>query len=133
MRILTLLLLLTLPAQALFADSWPEMAEEIVVHIERSTELYQEGNHKSAAQEVVKAYFGVFEDKKMEAAIRITLGSKHAWLVERLFGKLRKAIKGDTGLGAVQEAAREIILAVRRDALVLVKKNIPLEVYQPNQ
>ncbi|MAG01429.1 MAG: hypothetical protein CL388_09555 [Acidiferrobacteraceae bacterium] len=133
MRFLTLLLLFTLPLQTVSADSWPEMAEEIVVHIDRSTEFYQAGELKKAAQEVVKAYFGIFEDKKMEAAIRVTVGSKHAWLVERLFGKLRKAIKGEAGLEAVMEAAEKIREAVRRDALVLVEKEIPLEVFQPNQ
>ena len=129
-----LIILMLLYSTSSFANNaWQKMAEDIVTQIDQAVSFYVAGNLKSAAQAVVKAYFGIFEDRKMEAAIRVTLGSKHAYLVERLFGKLRKAIKKDKGSDVVRRTAQEIRDAVRKDAKILDKKNISLNVFQPNQ
>jgi hypothetical protein len=126
------LLACILPLQA--ADkNWAPIAEQIIVFIDEAENHYQEGNLKKAKQSIVKAYFGVFEDRKMEAAMRMELGSKHTYLVEKLFGTLRKAMtKGapETETAAIAESIR---VAMRRDAQKLDQAGIPLEVFRVNQ
>lgn len=115
------------------AGGWTDMAEEIVVRIDEAESLYLAGDSRGAGRAVVQAYFGVFEDKKMEAAIRTTLGSKHAWKVERLFGKMRKLIKKGATAEELNGAAVKVREAVRRDSLVLDEKEIPLAVFDPTK
>ncbi len=115
------------------AGGWIDMAEEVVVRIDDAESLYLSGDSKEAGRAVVQAYFGIFEDKKMEAAIRTTLGSKHAWKVERLFGKMRKLIKRDASVEELKAAAARVREAVRRDSLVLEEKDIPLAVFDPTR
>lgn len=115
------------------AGGWADMAEEVVVRIDEAESLYLSGDAKGAGRSVVEAYFGIFEDKKMEAAIRTTLGSKHAWKVERLFGKMRKLIKKGASAEELKAAAVKVREAVRRDSLVLDEKEIPLAVFDPTK
>ncbi|MBT7498650.1 MAG: hypothetical protein HN639_03755 [Candidatus Thioglobus sp.] len=115
------------------AESWTSMANDIVMQINSAEKLYIEGKSKEANREIIKAYFGTFEDKKMEAAVRVTIGSKHAWKVERLFGKMRKLIKKSASKEDVGAIANKIRHAVVRDAKVLEEKKIPLEVFNPDK
>ncbi len=132
-RVLVLgLLTCTLPLHA--ADNnWAPIAEQIIEFIDEAENHYQTDDLKSAKQSIVKAYFGVFEDRKMEAAMRMELGSKHTYRVEKLFGNLRKAMtKGapKTETAAIAQSIRE---AMRRDAQKLDQAGIPLEVFRVNQ
>jgi len=112
------------------AASWSQVAGEIVDHIEIAESLYQEGKPTEAGQAVIQAYFGVFEDKKMEAAMRIELGAKHTYQVEKQFGTLRKAIRREAGRETIQQLAQGIRESVVRDARVLDQANIPMEVFK---
>ena len=109
--------------------SWTRIAGEIVAHIDNAESLYQEGKPTEAGQAVTQAYFGVFEDRKMEAAMRIELGARHTYQVEKQFGALRKAIRQEADRETIQQLAQAIRESVVNDARALDQANIPLEVF----
>lgn len=110
--------------------SWSQIAWEIVAHIDDAESLYQEGKPTEASQAVNQAYFGVFEDKKMEAAMRIELGAKHTYQVEKQFGALRKAIRRKVDRETIQQLAEGIRRSIVNDARALDQANIPLTVFE---
>lgn len=112
------------------APVWQPMAEQIVRIINEAETSYKAGDAKAARRAVVKAYFGVFESRKMEAAMRITLGAKHTYLVEKRFGELRKAIKNGESADKIALIAEGIRIALRRDAKLLDKAGVPAEVFE---
>jgi fumarate hydratase class II/high-affinity iron transporter len=69
----------------------------------------------------------------MEAAMRMELGAKHTYRVERLFGDLRKSIRSGGNGGQVSAIAESVRVAMRRDAALLDRAGIPLEVFKVNQ
>ena len=110
--------------------AWSQVAEEIVAQINMAESFYQEDKPKEAGHAVTKAYFGIFEDRKMEAAMRIELGARHAYEVEQQFGALRKAIRRQADKQTVQGLSQEIRVSVERDARALDQANIPMEVFE---
>ena len=130
-----LLCLFVFCASATIAETstWSQVAGEIVGHINMAESLYRDGKPTEAGHAVIKAYFGVFEDRKMEAAMRMELGAKHTYEVEQQFGALRKAVRTQADKQAVQRLAEDIRESVTRDARVLDQANIPLEVFEVKQ
>ncbi|MDM8569788.1 hypothetical protein QUF50_09835 [Thiotrichales bacterium HSG1] len=114
-------------------DNWVSLAETIVVHLETASTLYAENNGKEAKREIIKAYFGVFEDQKMEAAMRMELGAKYTYKVERRFGALRKAIKKNISIEEFNQQKQELITIMREDAIKLDEAKIPREVFKVNE
>lgn len=127
-----LLVVITSPLVA-GESSWQAVAEAVVKHIDEAEVACAKGDSKQAKRAVVNAYFGVFEERKMEAAMRMELGAKHTYLVEKIFGELRKAIQQDVGSEQIGLIAEKIRLAMHRDALLLDQAGIPLAVFQVNQ
>jgi hypothetical protein len=127
-----LLLLVICGGNALVAETftWAQVAEEVVAHIDRAEALYEQGKPTEAGQAVTQAYFGVFEDRKMEAAMRIELGAQHTYQVEQQFGALRKAIRGQADRKRVQQLAQGIRTSVARDARALDQAKIPMQVFE---
>ena len=119
-------------ALAAETTNWSQVAEVIVTHITTAETLYQGGKAAEAGRSVVQAYFGVFEDRKMEAAMRTELGAKHTYQVEQQFGALRKAIRQQADMETIQTLAQGIRESVVRDARALDEANIPMEVFEVN-
>jgi hypothetical protein len=112
--------------------SWSQVAGEIVAHIDNAQSLYQDGKQTEAGQAVTQAYFGIFEDRKMEAAMRIELGAKHTYQVEKQFGALRKAIRREADKETIEELAQAIRKSVVRDARALDQAKLPMDVFEVN-
>jgi len=112
---------------------WAPVAEQIILHIESAESHYQAGDLLTAKQFIIKAYFGVFEDRKMEAAMRQELGSKHTYQVERLFGNLRKAMTRGADAAEVTTIVESIRTEMREGAVKLEQAGIPLNVFRVNQ
>lgn len=66
----------------------------------QSLNEYKSGNTERAKELVQEAYFGHFEN--LEAGIRINLGQKKTYLMEKQFGDIRKAIKSGKDIATVQ-------------------------------
>ena len=126
------LLSMALPLLAT-TPGWKGVAEEVVAHIDAAETAYRAGDQKQANRSIISAYFGVFEDRKMEAAMRLELGAKHTYLVEKQFANMRKAIRKDAGEASVAAIAQSIREAMRRDAARLDEAGIPLDVFKVKQ
>lgn len=132
--IVGLILVAVSTERAMASESyWADIGKKISTHIENAESLYADGDSKGARRAVIQAYFGEFEDKKMEAAMRVELGAKHTYEVERLFGDLRKAIKNGADTAVIAESATAIHTAIKRDAIALDKAGITPEVFAVNQ
>ena len=112
---------------------WQEIAKRIDEQVTQAETLYRQGKPQEARSTVVKAYFAEFEDSKMEAAMRMEIGAKHTWKVEKLFGRMRKAIKQNAAQEDIAALAEEIRSAIRRDAALLDKAGITPEVFEVNR
>ncbi len=126
-------LLAGLPVRAADVPVWQPLAIQIARITDDVETKYAAGDAKAARRLVIEAYFGIFEDRKMEAAMRMTLGAKHTYKVEKLFGNLRKAIKKGEDNATIKALAQSIRDAVMRDALALDAADIPAEVFKVNQ
>lgn len=115
------------------ATHWPEVAERINVQIDRAEQAYASGDTKTARSAVISAYFGEFEDSKMEAALRIEIGAKPTWRLEQQFGQLRKAIKNGVSQEKIAAITTAIRNSMRKSAARLDKAGIPPEVFEVNQ
>jgi len=120
-------------ASAAANDHWQQIAKRIDTQIGVALEHYRQGDAAAARSTVVRAYFSDFEDSRMEAAMRREIGAKPTWKVERMFGRMRKAIKQQAGQDEVAAIGSEIRAAVKRDARVLDQAGISPEVFEVNQ
>ncbi|BAO43756.1 hypothetical protein [Thiolapillus brandeum] len=131
-----LLLILLLASFLVHAENsgyWQQVASRINASISEAEAQYAAGDARAARAAVVNAYFSQFEDSKMEAAMRMELGSKHTWQVEKSFGRLRKAIKKGAPKKEVTAIAEEIRTAIGSDAKKLDAAGISAQVFEVNQ
>jgi hypothetical protein len=121
------------PVSATELSYWSNLAKRINTLIQQSEAQYGQGDTKAAKRSIVKAYFGVFEDKKMEAAMRMELGAKYTYKVEKKFGSMRKLINKNSPEREIQAISKDIQSTMTKDALKLDKAGIPSEVFAVNQ
>jgi hypothetical protein len=112
---------------------WSSLAKNISELIEKSEQQYKQGDIAQAKRTVVQAYFGVFEDKKMEAAMRMELGAKYTYKVEKKFGTMRKLMSKKAPANEVIQLSEDIQNTIQKDALKLDSAGIPPEVFLVNQ
>jgi fumarate hydratase class II/high-affinity iron transporter len=110
------------------AFSWTDVADETVAALNEALLHQAEGDVAQCKRAITRAYFGVFEEQKMEAAMRKMLGESHAFMVERQFSALRRtaatATPAEFGQIVATLAEQLRTAAVQLDAL-----GVPKEVY----
>ncbi|MBQ3674467.1 MAG: FTR1 family iron permease, partial [Campylobacter sp.] len=84
----------------LFGADYANEAKEIENKFKEVITLYKDGKNAEARQLTQQAYFGHFEN--LEAGIRINLGQKKSYAMERQFGDIRKAIKNEKPVDEIQ-------------------------------
>ena len=120
--------LTALPGARAAGFSWQGVADAVGQKLEAAISEYRNGDEKEAKRALTEAYFGVFEGRKFEAAMRKTLGQTHAFEVERKFGNLRRLI-GKKPVGDLEAAVADLMQRLRADATTLDEKGVPEEVY----
>lgn len=90
MRFIYKILTLMLMPFMLFASDYNKEAQAIKDALENVLELYKQGDDAQAKKQTQQAYFGHFEN--LEAGVRLNLGSKKSYDMEKQFGQIRKAI-----------------------------------------
>ncbi|WP_298062478.1 FTR1 family protein [uncultured Campylobacter sp.] len=94
-------LALIFPLAMLFADTdYRAEAATIKEKFAQAIKLYVDGNNSEARKITQEAYFGHFEN--LEAGIRINLGQKKSYDMEKQFGDIRKAIKAEKPVSEIQ-------------------------------
>ena len=84
----------------LFGADYANEAKEIENKFKEVITLYKDGKNAEARQLTQQAYFGHFEN--LEAGIRINLGQKKSYAMEKQFGDIRKAIKNEKPIDEIQ-------------------------------
>ena len=108
---------------------WAAVAEEVVGQLERGLAAAKAGDTDRARQAVLTAYFGLFEDRKMEGAIRKELGQAHTVDVEDRFNALRKAVGVKPLPDDLAARVAELGAMLRKDAGLLDAAGVPEQVY----
>lgn len=95
-----LILVFSLFFGSLNAADYATEAAEIEKIFAQVIELYKDGKNAEARQLTQSAYFGHFEF--LEGGIRINLGQKKSYDMEKQFGDIRKAIKNEAPIDQIQ-------------------------------
>lgn len=116
------------PAASAETFSWMAVAEETIAALTEASQHHAEGDIAQSKRAITRAYFGVFEEQKMEAALRKMLGESHTFMVERQFSTLRRNLATVTPA----EFSRTVAMLaeqLRADAQQLDLLGVPREVY----
>ncbi len=108
-----LLVAVATAATATPGSIWATVARETAALLDQAAKAAQAGRVEQAKALVSDAYFGVFEERGMEIAIRQEISARRARELERMFGAVREAIAG----GEPEDRLRHRITALR-EALV---------------
>jgi fumarate hydratase class II/high-affinity iron transporter len=108
--------------------SWNTVAEETIAALNEASLHHAEGDIAQCKRAITRAYFGVFEEQKMEAAMRKMLGESHAFMVERQFSTLRRNVATATPADFARTVAT-LAEQLRADARQLDALGVPQEVY----
>lgn len=90
---------------------WLTVATEIRINLEKVLSSYEDDQPDKAKSYIVDAYFGVFEEKKMEHAIKENISTERAHEVESMFGDIRKA-----HLSEIESKIKELTDALDKEA-----------------
>ena len=100
---------------------WLEVVGEVSGVLDRAVRAYEAKDLRGAQDLAADAYFGAFEERGMEAAVRREISVRRARELERMFGGVRQAMtRGEPALRVRQQIAalRE---ALDQDARELVR------------
>ena len=100
-------------------DDYEQVAAQIKESLQKVITEYRAGNIEQAVSDTQNAYFGLFED--VEAGIRINLGQKKAYSMEKQFGEIRKAIKAGEAPDDVQKRIDQINSEIAEVLPVILK------------
>lgn len=125
--------LLTAPLSAQ-ADGghWQTKAEDVGKAVTAAETTFLKGDVDGAKRAVTEAYFGHFEETKLEGAMRKHIGAKRAAEVEKMFATLRKAM-GANDSAQVKAVAQGLRDAMKTDAKILDDAKVSPDVYEVNQ
>lgn len=120
------------PAAAATGTHWQTQAERVAQAMTRAEEIFAQGDAAAAKRAVTEAYFHVFEDTKLEAAIRRYVSAKRAAEIEKHFATIRKAMgAGDSA--TVKAVAQELRDAVAAEAKAMDAADVAPGVFEVNQ
>ncbi len=108
--------------------SWAAVAEATIAALNEASQHHAEGEIAQSKRAITRAYFGVFEEQKMEAALRKMLGESHTFMVERQFSTLRRNVATATPEDFSRTVAT-LSEQLRADAQELDALGVPQEVY----
>ena len=109
---------------------WSRVAEETIAHLEQALAASKAGQVDAARQAVIAAYFGSFEDRKLEAALRKEIGQQHIAEVEAWFNALRKGVGHAAPEAELAGLVARLSETLRTDAKLLEARGVPEQVYE---
>lgn len=89
------------------ANSWKKVAEEIDLILEEAVTFYADGDIEAGKDKVNNAYFGPYEGKQMENAVRLKISGKDNAEIEFLFRNIKKLMTNGASVEEVNTAKRE--------------------------
>ncbi|MFZ5968431.1 MAG: FTR1 family iron permease [Bacillota bacterium] len=91
------------------ATSWNEVVNEIDEILVQAVAIYEKGDIELAVQKVNDGYFGPYEGKQMEKAVRLSISSKYNAEIEYMFRSMKKAMKKDSSVEEVNALKEELV------------------------
>ncbi len=91
------------------ANSWKEVANEIEAILEEAVTFYANGDIEAGKDKVDNAYFGPYEGKQMENAVRLKISGKDNAEIEFLFRNIKKLMTNGASVEEVNNAKRETV------------------------
>ena len=101
------------------AWNWNDAANAIEAVANRALELYEAGELDEAYTYAKATYWGYYETTGFERNTMTRISGSRVSEVELAFTNLRKAIKKDNGVEAVQQRVEELVSKLHEDALIL--------------
>lgn len=108
--------------------SWAAVAAETLAALDEASLQQADGNFAECKRAITRAYFGIFEEQKMEAAMRKMLGQSHTFMVERQFSNLRRSV-ATASAEDFRQAVAALAEQLQADAQRLDELAVPREVY----
>ena len=99
--------------------NWNDAADAIEAVANRALELYEAGELDEAYTYAKATYWGYYETTGFERNTMTRISGSRVSEVELAFTNLRKAIKKDNGVEAVQQRVEELVSKLHEDALIL--------------
>jgi len=97
--------------------------------LEAALAAYRAGKVDDAREAVIAAYFGSFEDRKFEAALRKEIGQQHITEVEARFNAVRKGVSRGGAVDEIAATVADLAKTLREDARLLDERKVPEAVY----
>lgn len=113
--VLSMLLFLLLPGTA-FAATWNDVVDEIELNLNEAIILYEEGEVEQAKDFVNEGYFGPYEQRQMEKAVKFNLSAKRNAIIEEEFRLIKKLMTTGNPSTEVNERVSGLITILREDA-----------------
>ncbi len=114
-------------ASASDSSSWLTVVEEIRKELDGVIDSYKAGDYEGSKSHISEAYFGIFEDKEMEEAIRKYISAKRGFEIEEMFGSIRKGVKKRLPVSEISKRVDLLIDALKGSAKELDSLGIPVE------
>ena len=105
-------------ANAITDWNWNDAADAIELVARHAAELYEQGDLENAYTYAKATYWGYYETTGFERNTMTRIAGRVSQ-VELAFTNLRKAIKKDNGVDAVNQQAQELIDMLHTDAMIL--------------
>lgn len=102
---------LTTPVFA--ATPWNSVVNDIDEILSQAVKAYENGDVQSAKQKVNDAYFGPYEGKQMENAVRINISAKDNAEIEQMFSGMKKLMNKKASLEEIVSLKNETVKKLR--------------------
>lgn len=117
--LLVFILLLALPAATAQAASWRGVVTEIEKRLDQAVALYAGGKAEAAKDAVNQGYFGFYEEKGMESAVRLHIAAKRAATQEFAFSELKLRMSKGAPVDEVRAVQQKLLADLKADAVIL--------------
>lgn len=117
--LIVIILLLLMPANAMAAKTWKQVADEVNGHLDEAVKAYKEGKPEDAKKHIDAGYFGPYESEGLEATSRDYISAKRVFEVEQEFKQLKMAVNASKSPLEIEAIADNISTMVSEDAASL--------------
>ena len=100
---------------------WLDVAREVSGVLDRAVRAYEASDPASAQDLAGEAYFGAFEDRGMEAAIRREISARRSRDLEKMFAEIRQAMGRGEPVPRIRQRIATLREALDHDARELVR------------
>lgn len=103
---------------------WPDITRQVSGLLSQAAKAYEAKDPERAKDLISEAYFGAFEERGMEIAIRQQISARRARELEKMFSEIRQTIGRGEPVGRVRQGIATLLQALEQDARELVRLGV---------